>query len=97
MTLLLEPSILQAQPIDDVGYIQNVKQETVVLASNTLQGGEIYSNQEENFSNYYGTTPCVVFNYSKNNLFNKNITHLNGCFIHNLSTNNQKVHPIRAP
>ena len=37
MSLLLEPQTLQAQPVDTVGYIQNVKTETVVLVCNNIR------------------------------------------------------------
>ena len=97
MTLLLEPNALQTESVDSIGYIQNVKSETVVLASNSILGGEIYSNQEEESPNFSGDSPFLVSFVSKKADFNKNKTQLNGCFIHNLSTNNQKVHQIRAP
>ena len=95
IALLLEPNSFQNQQVD--AYVQNVKSETVVLASNTLLGGEIYSNQEENFPNYSGGTPFLVSFISKDNSYCKNKTQLNGSFIHNLSTSKQKVHQIRAP
>ena len=40
MSFLLDPSTLQAQPIE-IGYIQNIKKETVVLVSNNILNGEI--------------------------------------------------------
>ena len=97
LSLLIEPNAIQAQPIDSIGYIQNVKQETVVLASNSLLGGEIYSNQEEENQNFSGNSPLLVSYVSKKEFFSKNKTHLYGCFIHNLSTDKQKVQQIRAP
>lgn len=97
LSLLLESNALQTQQIDSIGYIQNVKTETVVLASNSLLEGEIYSNQDEGSPNYSGNSPFVVSFVHKNTNIDNNKTQLNGCFIHNLSTNNQKVHPIRAP
>ena len=60
MSLLLEPQALQAQPVDTVGYIQNVKTETVVLVSNNILNGEISSYQEENSQNYLGSSPLVI-------------------------------------
>lgn len=97
LSLVFEPNALQTQSIDTIDYIQNVKTETVVLASNNLLGGEIYSNQEEEFQNFSGNSPLVISFISKDTYFDKNKTQLNGCFIHNLSTNKQKVHLIRAP
>ena len=96
MSLLLEPQTLQAQPVDAVGYIQNVKTETVVLVSNNILSGEISSYQEENPQNYLGSSPLVINLENNQFLYNKNKTQLIGCFIHNLSTNNQKVQQIRA-
>ena len=97
LSLLLEPSALQAQQVDLTGYIQNVKTETVVLASNSLLDSEIYSNQDEESTNYSSNSPFLVSFAHKDANFSKNKAQLNGCFIHNLSTNKQKVHPIRAP
>ena len=97
IALLLGPSTLQTQAIDTTGYIQNIKNETVVLVSNNILNGEISSYQEENSHNYTGNSPLVLTIDSNKNLYTKNITHLNGCFIHNLSTDNQKVQQIRAP
>ena len=96
-TLLLGPLTLQAQELDTVGYIQNVKNETVVLVSNSLCAGEIYSNNEENNQNYSGSSPIAISFNNNDNFFVKNTTLLKGCFIHNLSTDKQKVHQIRAP
>ena len=97
LSLLLEPSALQTQSIDTISYLQNTKSETVVLASNSILDGEIYSNQEEEYPNFSGGSPFLVSYVSKKADFNKNKTHLYGSFIHNLSTNKQKVHQIRAP
>ena len=97
LSLLIEPNSLHSQHVDAVDYIQNVKQETVVLASNSLLGGEIYSNQEEETPNYSGNSPFGVIYVSNKTVLNKNKSQLNGSFVHNLSTNNQKVHQIRAP
>ena len=69
LSLLIEPNAIQAQPIDSIGYIQNVKQETVVLASNSLLGGEIYSNQEEENQNFSGNSPLLVSYISKKEFF----------------------------
>lgn len=97
LSLMLGSLSLQAQPIESIGYVQNVKAETLVLASNNLLAGEIYSNQEEEIPNYSGNSH-VVFSFASSKAnFDKNKTQLNGCFIHNLSTNKQKVHQIRAP
>ena len=96
-TLLLEPNALQTQPVECIGYIQNIKNETVVLASNNIVSGEIYSNQEEDAPNISGGSPFLVSHVSKKADFNKIKALLNKSFIHNLSANNKKVHPIRAP
>ena len=96
MTLLLEPNALQTESVDSIGYIQNVKSETVVLVSNNLLGSEIYSQQDE-APNISGCSPCLISYVSKKDILEKNKTQINGCFIHNLSTDKQKVHPIRAP
>ena len=97
ISLLLEPNALQTQPLDSTGYIQNIKNETVVLVANNVLGGEITSYQEKSDQNFSSSTPLAL-NYQVNqDLLNKNIAQSNGCFIHNLSTSKQKVHPIRAP
>ena len=97
LSLVLGPNSLQTQPTETIGYIQNIKSETVVLASNNLLGGEIYSNQEEESPNYSGNPPFLISFVSKKSDFDKNKTHSDGSFIHNLSTDKQKVHQIRAP
>ena len=97
ISFLLEPSAIQAQPIDTIGTIQGVQKETVVLVSNNIFNGEITSNQQKNDQNFSGSVPLVLAYQPVNNLFDKNKTQLNGCFIHNLSTDKQKVHQIRAP
>ena len=97
ISFLLESNALQSQTIDTISYLQNTKSETVVLASNSILGSEIYSNQEEEAPNFSGGSPFLVSFASKKADFNKNKTQLNGCFIHNLSTSNQKVQQIRAP
>ena len=86
-----------AQPVDITGSIQNIKTETVVLVSNNMLGGEIVSSDEKNTNNYIGSSTLVAETAQEQNLFNHNIIHFCGRFIHNLSTNNQKVHQIRAP
>lgn len=96
-SFMLESCALHSQPIDTIGYIQNVKTETVVLVSNNILGGEISSYQEENSSNYLGNSPVILSFISDNTLLDKTKSHLNGCFIHNLSTNKEKVNQIRAP
>jgi len=97
VTLLLEPSTLQAQTVDTTGYIKNIKNETIVLISNNILNGEISSAQEENNQNFSGAAPLILAHQTNSNLFYKNQTQLNGCFIHNLSTDKQKVQQIRAP
>ena len=97
ISLLVLPISFDSQQLETNGYIQEVKQETIVLVSNNILGGEISSYQEENSSNYLGNSPFTIAFESKKSLFNKNITQLDGCFIHNLSTNLKKIQPIRAP
>ena len=97
ISLFLEPTSLHAQPIDITGSISNIKTETVVLISNNFLNGEISSYQEENSQNYLGSSPLVINLENNQFLYNKNKTQLIGCFIHNLSTDNQKVQQIRAP
>ena len=97
ISFLLEPNALHNQPVDTISYLQNTNSETVVLASNSILDGEIYSNQEEELPSFSGCSPFLVSYVSKKADFNKNKTHLYGSFIHNLSTNNKKIHQIRAP
>lgn len=97
ITLLLESYALPTQAVDTTGYIQNVKNETVVLVSNNILNCEISSAQEENNQNFSTLSPLIIAYFLKDNLFTKTTTQLNGSFIHNLSTDNKKVHPIRAP
>ena len=97
LSLLFEPGKIQVQTIDSVGYIQSVKNESVVLVSNNIFNGEINSYQEEENQNFSGNSPLLVSYLSKKENFSKNKAHVNGCFIHNLSANNQKIHQIRAP
>ena len=83
--------------IHSVASIQASSKEEFVLVSNNLQRGEIYSIQEENNQNSVGNSPQLIsFNF-EDHLFSKNNTRIYGSFIHNLSTNNQKVQQIRAP
>ena len=96
LSFVLVPNSFHNQPIESIGYIQNVKSETVVLASNNLLGSEIYSQQDEAPS-ISGCSPCLISYVSKKGILDKNKALLKGSFIHNLSTDNQKVHPIRAP
>ena len=79
------------------GSIQQIEQENVVLVANNFIGGEVVSSEEENSSNYFTLYPLVISFANNDNFFIKNKTQLNGYFIHNLSTNKQKVQQIRAP
>ena len=97
LLLLLEQNYIQAQSVDSIGYIQNIKNETVVLVSNNILNSEVFSSEQKNDQNFIGSTPFVLGYQPVESLFNKNTTQLNGSFIHNLSTNKQKVHQIRAP
>ena len=47
LSFWVEPSALQAQPVDTLGYIKNIETETVVFVSNNILNGEISSYQEE--------------------------------------------------
>ena len=95
--LLLMPTSIQTQPTDNCGYIQNIKAETVTLLSNNLLNTEISSSEDLNEQIFSGSTPLILTYQSNENLFNQNKTQSNGNFIHNLSTDNPKVHSIRAP
>ena len=86
-----------SQQIESISAIQNAKKETVVLISNNIFNGEFLSSEQKNGENFSGTTPLISTYQPLENLFNKNKTQLSGCFIHNLSTDKEKVHPIRAP
>ena len=95
--LFLEPPVLQAQQIDTTGFIQGFDKETVVLISNNFLNSEI-SSYEENNSQKFSEIPPLVINFEPHkDIYAKNITLLKGSFIHNLSTDNQKVQQIRAP
>ena len=97
LSLLIEHGVIQQQPIETINYFQATKKETVTLVSNNLFNGEINSYQQKSDHNSVGSTPLILSYHPFNNDFNKNKTLLNGCFIHNLSTDNRKIHPIRAP
>ena len=95
--LFLEPPVLQAQQIDTTGYIQGYNKETVVLISNNFLNSQISSYEENNSQNFSGTSPLVINFEPYKDIYAKNIVPLKRSFIHNLSTDKQKVHPIRAP
>ena len=95
--LFLEPPVLQAQQIDTTGYIQSINKETVVLVSNSILNTEISSYEENNSQNFSGTSPLVINFEPYKDIYAKNIALLKENFIHNLSTDNQKVQQIRAP
>lgn len=97
MSLLTRPSALHAQTIDTIDYIKNIETETVVLVSNNLLGGEIYSHQEENNTNSCGTEPLVLTFLSHKNLLTDSNSRLSEKSIHNLSTNLKDIQQIRAP
>lgn len=94
---LLEQDCFQIHALESLGYIQNVKSETVVLVSNNILNGEIASSQLKKDQTFSGSTPLVLNYHTDDRFYQKNKTQFNGCFIHNLSTNYQKVHQIRAP
>ena len=96
-TLLLDSSALQAQPISSSAFISSPQKESVVLVSNNLWQGEIRSAQDETQENFIGAISAIVAEIQPEIFFIKNKTLLKGCFIHNLSTDKQKVHQIRAP
>ena len=97
ISLLSNPSTLQAQPIDLKDSIQSTQKETVVLVSNNMLSGCIVSNSKEDDNSFSDTTPLVLSFINQDNIFNKNKSFNKGYSIHNLSTNNQKVQQIRAP
>lgn len=97
ISLLIEPTSFDTQAYDIDAYIQSPSKEEVVLVSNNVMSGEVRSTQEEDSPTFLGHSPFVL-SFSSDLLFlSKNKTHLNGCFIHNLSTNSKKVQSIRAP
>ena len=97
LSLLVEQRGVQAQPIYSGGSIQNVKKETVILVSNNILNGEITSYQQKKNTNFSGITNLLANYLPVNNLFDHNKPILDGCFIHNYSTNKEKTHQIRAP
>lgn len=97
LSLLLGSDTLHNQSFESINYFQNIEKESVVLVSNNLFNGEISSYQQKKEQNYSGSTPVILLSQTIDSLFNKNKSHLIGCFIHNLSANNQEIHPIRAP
>ena len=97
ITLLLEPSTLQSNNIDISGTINHPDQETYVLVSSNAFNGEIRNVQDENSTNFTGSSLTLISNSFNENSFNKYNPSLLGSFIHNLSTNKHKVHQIRAP
>lgn len=97
ISFMVKPPTLHAQDIQINGYIQNHTNNSMEIVTNNFFGGEIYSNQEENNQNILSYSPQALASITDKNFFLKNKSHLNGCFIHNLSTNKQKVQQIRAP
>lgn len=98
MALLLDHSALQINDYTLLsGAISHPEQETCVLVSNNIFNGEIRGVEEEILFSGVGSSTFVASSSFNKNAFNKNKTQLYGCFIHNLSTDNQKVHQIRAP
>ena len=97
ITLLSNPSALQAQTVELVGSIQNTPKETVILVSNNMLSGSIISCSKEENNTFSGSAPLVISYVEQNKIFNKNKSFNRGYSIHNLSTNNQKVQQIRAP
>ena len=96
-SILLETPALQQQELSLQEYIASPAKESVVLVSNNIGQGEIRSAQEESQYNFGEIPPTIVTYIQPETFLNKNKSLLKGCFIHNLSTNNQKVHQIRAP
>ena len=97
ISLSLNSSDFSNKEIQIIPTIQATTKENVVLVSNNLMNGEIYSYQEENNQNSSGNSHHLVSLNLNNKEFIKNKTQFNGCFIHNLSTNLKEVHQIRAP
>ena len=97
VSLIIEPSDLQAKSYQPDAYIQSLTKESVEIVSNNFYGGEIYSYQEENNQNISGNSPHIISFSSDKDFKLKNKTHSNEYFIHNLSTNLKNVQNIRAP
>ena len=96
ISLLSMPQTLSSQSVDLIGSIQTPQAETVVLVSNNILGGEVFSNSNEETTNYVGSVLATSFLLQGCGLYNNKFL-LKESFIHNLSTNKQKVHQIRAP
>lgn len=97
LTSLLGSFETSITTIESQGSIQGIKKETITLISNNFSKGEIISSQEKNNQNPTISTPHISTYNSSNSIYDKYNPQLNGCFIHNLSTDKEKVHPIRAP
>lgn len=97
ISLVIEPSDLQAKEFYPEASIQAIAKETVEIVANNFYGGEICSYQEENNQNSSGSSPQIISFLLNNSLLLANKTQFNGCFIHNLSTNLKEVQQIRAP
>ena len=97
MIFCVQPSDFQIKEITTQPSIQAIANENLELISNNFYNGEVYANQENNDQNSLGSSPIATTVIIKNNLILDNIARTKSSFIHNLSTNNQKVQQIRAP
>ena len=96
LPVLSESNTLCSSSANSTGCIQTIQKETVTLITNNNRDCELSSHQEDNDQTFSDLTP-IILAYQHNNIFDKNKTLSNGCFIHNLSTDKQKTHHIRAP
>ena len=97
LSFWLEPNSLHASVFQAGDYIRKSPSEEVVLISNNFSGGEIFSYEDNSSTNSSGNSPQVLsFNFEKD-ILEKNNAQLIGSFIHNLLTNLNEVHQIRAP
>ena len=95
--LLSNPTSLQAQPTYSTGAIQKVQTETVELVANNMLDINICENIKEETTTYSGEASIIISQYADTNYLTLIKNTDNKSFIHNLSTNKQKVHQIRAP
>ena len=94
---LLGHNNMQTNPIESIGTIQSVKNESVVLVSSNVLNGEISSYQGKNDQSFSGSDPFAINSQTINSFSNINSTQIDECTIHNISTSNKKTHNIRAP
>ena len=84
------------QPNASVNYIQNEHHKFVMLANNILAGEVISATEDSDGNSSLNNQPFLTISLINNYKTDKN-SQINWGFIHNLSTDKQKVHQIRAP